>query len=148
MLRDEVVAQAVRLDDPHALGEHRPGGRLVGGVEPAGAQAGKLRLGLGDHRIAPSDLGPPARVDVEGEEAADLRRGRVQVPVAADDDPRRRVCLDDFRLRAPPVAFNQERAAQHAAVAARRQPRRSEPLPERDARRERPRAGHFDGQLV
>ena len=81
-------------------------------MEPAGTQPGQPLLGVGDHRIATADVGPAAGVDVEREETAGLRRRRVEVAVAGDDDPRLVPLLDDLDRGAAPVALDAEHRPQ------------------------------------
>ena len=86
-------------------------------------------------------------VDVERQEAADLRRGGVQVAVAGHRDAGARTLLEHGRLRAAPVGLDPEDGAQPLLVGAARQRGRREPLPERAAGGQRPRSAHVDDDL-
>ncbi len=77
-------------------------------MEAARPEAGQLSLRVCDDRVAQADVRPGARVDVQGEEPADLRRRGVQVAIAGHHDPRRVVLLVHLCHSAAPVAVHPE----------------------------------------
>ncbi len=145
---DQVVAPPGRLDDADALGQHRPGGGLVGRVEPARPKAGQLRLGVGQDRIAPAHVRPGASVDVQGQEATRLRGGHLEIAGAGHDDTGRAALLGYLDLGPAPVALDTEDRTQLIGLALLRQRCGGEALPEGPTRRQRPRPAHLHAHLV
>ena len=96
-------------------------------------------LGVGNHRVPAPYLGPAPRINIERQEPARLRRGRLQITVTFDHQPRGRPSLGDRRFGATPVTLGAEHRAQPRRGWLTCQRSGSETLPEPPARLQRPR---------
>ena len=117
--------------------------------KPQGRSHGQPGTGIGEHRVAVGDGRPAAGVDVQREEADGLRGGRIEVPVARDEQVCGVPVLSHVDLGAGPIAIDPEHGVQRLGVLPVRvggpgESGGGEALPEAPARRERPRPEQLD----
>ena len=137
---DQLGAQPGSLHDAQPLGQHRPGGGLVGGMEAARPQPGQPRLGVGDHRIPAAHLRPATGIDVQRQEPARLRRGGIKITVTGQHHARGIPGLGHLCLGAAPVSLGTKHRAQPRPGRFACQRCGGEALPESPAGLQRPRA--------